>query len=640
MLRNLATSLESQGVVPILLAPPLGYLDAAPLAFTQMVCQFSDTLAPLLMEKLRDPRIDVSEKSSELESLLEDNHRKIVILCDEPTEWLPRTPERASFSGFQRALSSLLFHGPRLRVVVAGALPPGLVATESLEMNERFDSEHWLLESVDWPKDLIPFTQRLMGCTKLDLSRRTPLEIRLLVGMLAMGRDVGRLEGCPRRMLSEEFRRTAQADQRWSAILYSWARLALLRTSFSERALVTIGAPEGDTEAGRILRHCLLYETDEGYILHELLRSDVQRDLTLEEQRETHRAYLDSYFLPTAPERALAPPPAAKVARFDSECFYHAMECGDVDLATERAYYIEQLKLLGRTLSFHHKRYSDAAAIFAEILEKTDDAYSHHYYAYNLDIQARQPGLVEKHYRLSLSKAPRNHYWWSRWICFLLTRGRTVEAEREWNVALDAMSADIPEWDSTAYRTLHGRVLLVALYRSCLEFAARVLETIPEGVLERESDLLACERRLKALQLARAGKALVPYPLICEEWWEQGPFLIPRSLENGHKKPLTRWMAARVESIDESTVELRLGEILPDCPGDPEVRFGGFPKELLEDWGVELDGLGEGDFLEVGAYGEGEADFRAVKHSYYKMAEADFFLMKIFPEPNRYLAGA
>ncbi len=635
LLKELKKSLSALGLCPILLAPPAGHMDSAVVALCQLAGQLAETHDPSLLGLISNPEVAFEQKVRSIRFCLRAHYRNIVALCDEPNEWLPRTPERKFFSRPLEVIERLFFGPAKIRVVVAGSMLPGAARPkQTIEFSPHFDPEIWLTESEDWPSEFAEMATQLFDMKKLNFKTRTPLELRLLVGLLAMGKPASSFENWTRRSLSYEFKRQAQSDSKWRSLLAAWARLSLLRGSFSADALSCVEAPEEDTMEGQILRNCLLYKTDDGYVLHELLRSDISGELSKEEETKSHRDLLSDYYLPKSECAASA----EESVRFDVECFHHAAASGNLEVALQKAYLCEQLKILGRYLSKEHGRFADAATVFQTAIKQENDAYAHHYYAFNLDVLAESPEVVEEHYRESLQSRPREPLWWSHFISFLLIRGRTLDAENQWNLALDTLATDLPEWEAYQFRALHGRLLSVALARSCLDFADRILETVSDDVLRRDPQFRAAKKRLRALRLGREGKIVVPYPLVCKNWWESGPFFLASSLENG--STLVRWLAARVENVDSENVELRLGEVLSSDPAEPRISFGDFPKQLLEEWGVDVKELKPGEFLELGAYGDDESIFRAVRHRAGDLAEVDLALQEIFPDPNRYLARA
>src|SRR5690606_4074472 len=131
----------------------------------------------------------------------------------------------------------------------------------------------------------------------------------------------------------------------------------------------------------------------------------------------------------------------------EMEAFHHASKSGDQALCDElRVFFVVQLDALGRRLSIRARReqrrelYGAAATIFERALElDPGDDYAHHYLAFNLDVEGKDAQRVEEHYRQAVELQSNIVYWWSRYVTFLITRGRMAEARRAWDDALDAL---------------------------------------------------------------------------------------------------------------------------------------------------------------------------------------------------------
>ena len=97
----------------------------------------------------------------------------------------------------------------------------------------------------------------------------------------------------------------------------------------------------------------------------------------------------------------------------------------------------EQLDAIGRTLSYRHHQHPRAVKVFRLAVQlDPEHAYAHHYLAYNLDWLAENTEALESHYRRAIDLQPTHPWFWSRWICYLATRGRGAEAKAQWHEAV------------------------------------------------------------------------------------------------------------------------------------------------------------------------------------------------------------
>jgi tetratricopeptide (TPR) repeat protein len=144
--------------------------------------------------------------------------------------------------------------------------------------------------------------------------------------------------------------------------------------------------------------------------------------------------------------------------RADLDAFHHGILSQRLQPsgAERRLHFVEQLQEIGRSLSYVFRQHRQAADVFRLALGLDDqNAYSHHYLAFNLDWDAESEEEVEFHYQEAIRLQPEHPWWWSRWISYLATRGRFKAAGAQWREALDALSVaedSTPQW---IYLSLH-----------------------------------------------------------------------------------------------------------------------------------------------------------------------------------------
>ncbi len=143
-----------------------------------------------------------------------------------------------------------------------------------------------------------------------------------------------------------------------------------------------------------------------------------------------------------------------------------------------------------------------------------------------------------------------------------------------------------------------------------LPFADSVLAEVPPNVRTESSQITALIRRLRALELAQADGAYVPSQFLVKGWWKKGPFLLGRRIGDPQDVPLRRWLAGRIEHIDEHGIELRVRDIDPVSSEDPPVAsmrmsIADFDRFSRDEPAAELQ---PGRFIEIGLYSDQGSD--------------------------------
>lgn len=273
-----------------------------------------------------------------------------------------------------------------------------------------------------------------------------------------------------------------------------------------------------------------------------------------------------------------------------------------------------------------------ALGALARVAPKND--LYHHYRALNLDILGLDPEETESEYRRALALNPHNPWWHSRYISFLVIRGRVEDARAAWDRALELLVAPDRPPEVSLYRDLHLEVARVLLHRTQLEFARLVLDHVPEGLRHYLSSYEELRERLDVLTAAEEYGAFVPQQYLRREWWRHGPFVVPREADG---RALHHWTIGRVEAASDDLVALHMAEVPADPSdeaGQPEVANTTVRRGKLRDWGVpNPEAARVDDFLEVGFYGSLEPrTTRAALHPRSGPAPQP----ELFPDPNRY----
>ncbi|HSN98457.1 MAG TPA: hypothetical protein VLS89_09165, partial [Candidatus Nanopelagicales bacterium] len=266
-------------------------------------------------------------------------------------------------------------------------------------------------------------------------------------------------------------------------------------------------------------------------------------------------------------------------------------------------------------------------------------AYAHHYLAYNLDIEGKRAAEVERHYRTAIEEQPEHPWWHSRWIRFLLTRGRTRDARQAFSEASAQIMAP-GAGRERLYKQLHLEVARMALHRMDLDLAKEVLDQVPASLREELPGYGALSRRRRVLLEVEQHGAVFPSWLSPDEWWS-GPHLFRGEEPSlGH---LLGWSPARVDSIDLDarlvwfrTARPPLGEEKEPTYGWMDVNFDDFDR-LREPACPPAHELTEDTFVEFAWFASsGGADASQTRVRIFPPKEPEA-LPKIFPDPDRYL---
>ena len=643
-LKLLAARLAERGLVPIFVGPPARVLDSGPLAMTEaLVGLKSQNVVNGELDMLCEERA-WSEKVEKLRGAMAAIRDRLVVLSDEPSTWSSRSPDDAHFRDHADELAWFMVGGLACRRIVAGTLPVAIRSAPHRirHLRAKSPASAWLRSSGVWGP-LGPEAAELASLMGTELEPRSPLELRLLVALATLERpgEVAqwlRANAPGRRDISRRLAAALQSrsDSTREFLKTSWSQLALVRRPIARDLLDEVAGVAPDERAGALLERCLLYPDDEGFTLHWMLRLDVQEQLrpALGSTVRTH-GVLARFYTRRFEQRREANTPGTLLD--EMEAFHHAAQSGDSELYAQlRPLFAEQLDALGRTLSRDFKKYDEAAQVFERACQwEPDDDYAHHYRAFNLDIIADAPPAIEHHYQRAIELRA-DHLWWhSRWVNYLITRGRIPAARRAWTHALDVLGLPDPEAETSAYEGLHLWVARLLVHRGRLDFAEEVLGGIPPEALQAHPGLSAIVRRLKALAAARANRALFPLSVAYEAWWD-GPHLCPRRREAG---ALVRWMPGRIDEIDAHAIELAVAQPPPAPSAEPVYGSIRLPQVDFDRWtGDERSSeLSAGRFVELAWYGEREEPLIRVHRGREWM---DRELPPLFPDPARYLRKA
>jgi tetratricopeptide (TPR) repeat protein len=520
--------------------------DGAPVALA--------TLAAALPGVPRDRILDVAvpwkHKVRLVVEGLADTSRKTAVLVDDP--WLG-SPEEAPSLFAERSIGLLdeIERSATISLVLSQSERP--LAGTFVELPTAADPRAVLAPERWQVPALQHIARQLADSADPKLARLSPVEIRLAV-VLASTRGMNASAALQRmKGGSHVFVRTV-LDALGSARLRSAViRLGVMRTPFDD---ATLDALLGEVAASerQLVLDALLFRTDEGLVVPELLLRAAREQmptLRASELREAHLTavrFHEQMFGARSSFRELERHgDLRRSIRHEMEIVHHLTEAGDAEAVLSRSiYFVEQYDKLGKALSIRGVRSSKNAllklavqAYDRALVHDPDDAYAHHYRAYNLDVLADDPALVEAGYRRALVLRP-DHVWHhGRFISFLLTCGRAREAHDAWDEALRAL--DGLRGHLWLFRELHRPVVRLLLHRGRLEFAGEILDDVPERL--GDTWLAPTRMLLAQLEEAEADQLVFPASVPVTERWK-GPHLLVAEEE---RERVVRWKPGRIE---------------------------------------------------------------------------------------------
>jgi len=647
LLYAVGEALRGPNTWPVVVAPPPGALDAGPCALVAVGAELHKrgVLNGNFEGRLLNPKVSWGEKISDVRRWLADAADQVILLCDEPLAWRARAADDMHFSSRTDDVISALLDSA-CRKVVAGEVGLRWRPADPIRLQPASEPSDWLAAAAEWG---------LLSNAALEVGRRlgsrladySPLEVRLLVALFAVSSADEVVAWLPkarsRRALSARLAAALAGHKVLRSLRTVWARLALVRRPFEEELLDAVGRVPLEPLGRDILRHCLLFSEGGLLVLHDTLKADTRSPSPWLPERERHKAHetLTEFYAGKFSAAGTARPEAS--IALEMEAFHHSSLAGDASTAERfRPFFVDQLNALGRALSLdarHHRRpagYESAAKVFGRAIAWDDrDDYAHHYRAYNLDVLGRDAPEVEKDFRRAIEIRPLNSWWHSRYVSFLVTRGRLDDAHNAWDRALDALGLPDESADARVYSDMHVWVARLLLHRGQLEFASDVLEGIPASVRAREPGLRAIARRLEAFLEARRTGAFVPGPQLKADWWVEGPFLLHPQLRD---KKLAKWIAARVDSVHEGMLYLRAAVVELGSKGPPSYEELSIPFTRFDSWNPDEQAakLSAGRFVEIGFYGKAPKSPMAARvHRDRPWDDQD--LPPLFPDPTRYI---
>lgn len=605
----LADSLvAAEGGHPVRVA--LGPSDDA--AFVTLVDVARQVESAALLDLVRDPGTRFSTKVGEVVRTLSESKRPVLFED-------PRFGTHASdLFGEAAAKVTRAFHQGLDRVVYAASLGDPIESRIRVRPGSSADE----VLARDWPSDDLTTAARSLVACAADLSAYSPLELRLAVACVAVGvspKDVSRRAWSIRELVA-----CSLGHERFLGLRALLGALSLVRVPFRlvDVARLTGGSPS-PAELD-VLRACMLIERRDTFSVHQVIADQAvewvdDRAKAHERIAEWHRGEFDGRT--SATDLGMA-------SRHEMECVHHLTEAGDTDgISRVRVFFSEQYDVLGKALSLA-KRHDEAVRAYERALAfDPEDAYAHHYLAYNLDVQGVDARRVIEEYEVARALCAEHVWYHSRLITALVTIGRMKEAESAWAEAVRTL----PE-DAQTYDELHRNVAKLLVHRGELVFVRRVLEAIPRSVRHELEWYEGLEQRLVQLEEAKRDECVFPPVVRLKDRWD-GPHLL-RSQDDAEK--VASWAPGRITGTDDD------GAIrILTCRKDGEaLEF--FYRDFSADEVREASPavrqgltLPEGTFVETLVYTDGTERLLTWPRQSGELRD-----LKVEPPPDRYIRRA
>jgi len=541
-----------------------------------------------------------------------------VILVRLPMSWLGRLGPQHMVVDDARSVLRALFGSDLDAVVVSTQRPPWLVDLlgEGRQLEPLEAGDELLLDRDRW-QGLLTHAARLRERLGASGAVQLPLDLQLGVACLAAG--VGeRLvsaafeEAVPTDALIQLFATAVAGNPPWPAAL---RRISLPRFPIPEEIAVALAGD--DARVREIVLHALASRSPDGVRFHEVLHAlageveghgEPAANLRLAEHYRAH----DS--APTSSE-------AVEHAVPWLERLHHLARSGrDGVVALRDTPVLSRMSRyeLAWSLSVEYREYEAAASIYQRLVTENDkDAYSHHYWAWNLDQAGKEGPTVLREYQCAIDQEPANPWYHSRFITFLLDHGFEAGARTAFRRAMKAFAqAGVTQRDDLPLN-FHTWVARAALDAGDLELAQQVLAAAGRDRIKALPLLRALRDELDVLlEVDRLGEALYPATVpVADRWKPASPQVLPPTLGRivfdeellggalrPSPAPLVRFHPGRVLAIDEEgMVEL----VLADVTRSPPLLFA---REISYADLTKLAGGDEpevGRFLEFGVYEDG-----------------------------------
>lgn len=603
--QDLARALEQEQRRVIRFDLPEYGLDACEHVLGQL-CQ---ALEPAeLSDHLWDHKLTIHQRLEDVASHMARRRTEAPVLALYiPKSWFqrPEDPRRSLPDNPWSVLSALLH--PALDAIVAAASKPRWIEQRLQAVAEDLPTpvagEGYLFDTTRW-HGLTDEARRFADLVGAGASRRAPLVLDLGVACLALGYDKvnqALQKPDPYPDLVDWLREKTRLNREWAPALH---KLMLPRFAVPELLMAEITGELRDGE--RILARCLLHHEAGKVQAAEALRDVI--GVSHPGEPAANKRLADYYR-----ECDGVPDARAAVERGNIvpwlERGHHGAHAGpdvsDGVMPLSRLIQYER----AWSLSVEFKEYEAAAAVYRSILEDDpDDAYSHHYMAWNLDQAGKEGQTVWREYARAIALEKDNPWYNSRFVTFLRDNGFRRDAHEAWEQAKEHVLSG--PWAKRIKLPVHFHYWIArsALDVGDLDLARKVLgELTPHDIKEYPKLGELNEELVQYEEIERLGEPVYPSRVRVVDRWKE-PRLLPMHLPVADRRsrssqlwqaPLMKWYPGRVEEIEQGVVTLVLAD-----PGDRALFTVEVDKpSLLKMAAGEQPRVGR--FLEYGVY-EGE----------------------------------
>jgi tetratricopeptide (TPR) repeat protein len=634
-LQAMREPISRRNALPVFVSPPIQDADTGCSALLQIAEQLHRAgMMNGEFGEVTAPNVAWGRKLDVTKEAISRNAGGITLLLDEPNKWtLPQNAEsrQDSFSSMHadQIAKFVRFEAQCRRIETTTWSPPDDCSEKFI-----FKSLDLPLNQIDWGT-LDPIASELKKRLGANLSQATYLEMKLLVA-LASVTSISDVVSFQARYptpwsIAKAFIQAIKENSKWQQLWKVLSFSGFVRGAMAPGLVGVLGENALNEEERNVLDSALLSHAGDVTEIHPIVKETINKaaQFSLPEKQDYHQRLATFYSQLTGPETDHW----GTESQIRVEEFHHAATAGDMN-AVEKAFFVDQLHILGRTLSRDRKDYHAAASVFRKViaLDASDD-YGHHYLAYNLDCAATDVATVEAEYKEAVRLNSVHPWWRSRWINLLITTGRIPDAQREWNFSSTTLQTGGGNAEPWVYEHLHKWVARLLLHRAQLDFAENVLEELPEELRNADAGFRSLDRLLTSMKIARDARAVFPISIPPEEHW-RGPHLYFYETTAGRR--LKQWNPARIDAIDENSLSLIVGK-RDEQSGT--VIYGNVELPVTKFNDASLDGRADqltvGRFIEMAFYGDdGWLKIRIHRDKFYSDPDLPYFDP---PNPRRYL---
>lgn len=530
------------------------------------------------------------------------DERLIVLLSG--VDQLQRLSDGGGAPGHHAAdfLGLLNQHAPRLGTTTTAARGGD---AHVIDVSPR-DLGDWLADEEVWG-DLAAAAARV--AERGAAWRRLPaLSIRLAVALAHLD-ELPTLPPATPLLAGRLVAQALASQRRGRPVWAAWQLVANLRGPLADSAMPVLlqDLPLGFNE-DPLLRRCLLFWHD-GWHLHPILRQvarfrppiAAERRLPEDLLRSVGRRMVD-HFRGQSAELAVNGEHAQSAAATGAALDASAMAQDPALVEDLTAEVPDPFDHIGRRSARDPVRSHSAFARARSIDEL--DATALRGLADADDRQAVDAARVEQLFRLVVKLEPQDVESHVRLMGVLLAAGRPQAAIEAFDAAAATLAGLLDE-DLLAERLLVP-VARMAIAAGHLPLASRAAAAARGAA--RVEDAKELDRMVEALvEALEYGEFVAPHRL-GTRWWQTPDVLA--DFDSG-RRPLSRWLAARVEAVDESSATMHYADVsMPSAVEQRPARF--WTTMTLHDMRrLSLDRLPDplpSTILEIGIYGDGERD--------------------------------